>query len=401
MTVPGTDTAPEAVVDRAAAEQRLEEIHRKYWRMVVHFIWTRVDQRHVSFAEDLASETFILLWTKYLSAGKDVAGHPIGLLCTLARHRIADFYKVRRNQFLAVDFSDSANNYLERGHSYAHTQPEAALLAKELDQAMENMTDLSRKWRDSHTLAYRMRNLLNDSDSALTYEDSRPAVQAKYDSAVDQSDRLLKAFRQACARVGELRQGLEAAGGPNWCSSTGMPATTNRSYAKEDTSQRTHCSKGHELTLENTHFSERGNKKCRTCTKDRLAAQVPQRPAGPRQSTVPAEVIERARELLKNPALSVRKVAAMVGVPRTTLLDRIPDMDQLRSTATAPNLKTSPEVIERARALLTDPERQRSIASVAKEVGVSGPTLYARIPDLTELRRQAYGQRRTLAGAAR
>jgi hypothetical protein len=58
--------------------------------------------------------------------------------------------------------------------------------------------------------------------------------------------------------------------------------------------------------------------------------------------------------------------------------------------------------MDRARALLTDPNHKRSVDSVAKELRIGKATLYERIPDLSDLRAQAYGGRAlATAGATR
>lgn len=387
MTVPGeTSTVPAQPLDRAAAEERMNELYRECWRGIHAFIWSRMEQRHVSMAEDLAADTFVLLWTKYLAAGKDVTGSPFGLLCTLARHRIADFYKVRANRSVAVDFTDAANGYLERGHSYATHQPEAALIARDLHAAMETMADLSQQWRDAHAGVYRQQREL-DANRRLTPEE-RKTLKARARRTASASDRLLVRFREACAAVGALRAEMEAAAGPNWQSSTGLPVGDLKpASCRSADPAATHCRNGHELTRDNTAFAENGRKECRTCLRNPARANQPAMPKVDPYATG----VRRARNLLRTTTKSMRQIAKEVGVPRATLIDRIPDLHQLRDMSATRITRIPDEVIERAAALLTDPDNLRSLRSVSQEVGVDPGTLYGRIPDLAKRRQQIYG----------
>lgn len=394
-----TDTEPVLT-----GEARLEEIYRTYWRPLCNFIFFRLDDRHRSLAEDLAADAFLALWTKYLSTGAKVWG-PWSLLCAIARTAIIDFYKVRANKRLdfAVDFTDPANRGIERGHSYASDQPESAQLAQELDEAMEAMADLSQQWRDQHSQTHIFRTMLIESSSKAPMRPSvRKDTQAKFEAAQTDEANLLERFRQACSRVGELRIELEEAGGPNWCSSTGQPPTQSRSYLKPGTMSdpdRTHCGAGHLMTLDNTTFNK-ATRICRACRaadmkKNRQQSGAPSTKAKP---TVSDEAIARARELLKDPSLSLRKVAALVGVARTTLTDNITDIEALRDPNALRN-RTPDEVIDQARALLLDPAHKRTLAAVAAEIGVTPVTLYARIPNLSQLRRELYDAPKQLVSA--
>lgn len=414
MTVAGEATAV-PTVDRAAAEQQYNEIYRKFWRPLTYFISVRVDARHASHAEDIAAEAFIELWTKFLSAGKEVYG-PWGLLCFMGRQLIGNFYsRLAASRETAVDFGDPLNGRLAVGHSYASDQPDAASIATDLSTAMEAMTALSQKWRDAHTKTSMYRSRLEGGTFPMRPE-TRAATEQRLADLISESDQLLKDFRGACALVGELRRDLEAAGGPNWCSSTGMPPTAMRNWTKDKGTMsdptRSHCDDGHELTLENTLFTKKGAKRCRTCMevswRASRAANPPKSKAKvpgqvqPHPKRVPEEKIQRARQLLRDTDMSIRQVAAEVGIGRATLSDRIPDLDQLRDAKQrrrAGNAPVSDELLDRAVQLLTDPANRRSVRAVCAELGFSDATLYTRVPNLAAMRREAYAK--PLAGAAR
>jgi DNA-directed RNA polymerase specialized sigma24 family protein len=406
MTVQASE--PTTTLDRAAAEQRLNEIYRQHWRRVHGFIYLRLDDRHQSMAEDLAADVFITLWTKYLGAGQNVNGHPLPLLYTIARYRIGTFYKVKANRYLerAVDFTDPANRGIEAGHSYAPHQPEAAMLARELDDAMDRMTELSKLWRDKHSETHQYKAMLDGTGRQIVNPRVRKGLEDKFTEAAAENSRLLKQFRQACGRVGKLRADLEAAGGPNWCSSTGQPPSQNRSFTPPGTMSdpnRTHCDTGHELTLMNTVFRENGQKICRTCLSAQLREAHEKKrggPVKPRPTSVSPKKLAKARELLKDPKNSIRKVADIVGIPRTTLTESI-DIAALRDPAAARIPTTPDDVIDRALKLLLDPDNRQSVAKVAQQVGVSATTLYARIPNLTARRHQVYGDTVLIGANAR
>lgn len=414
MSVAEESTA--TTVDLAAAERRYEEAYRRWWKPLTYFVYARLDARHHAHVEDIAAEAFIELWTNFLAKGKDVYDPMIGLLFYLARFRIASFYSDLVHKREAItDLGDPLNQRLVVGHSYAIERPDVALLAGELDTALENMNALSKQWRTQHSETARIRTDLESGLKAFTAK-TRAAKTERLEEMVSESDRLLKEFRSACTLVAELRRDLEATGGPNWQSSTGMPPTAARNYTKGQGTMseptRTHCDDGHELTVENTLFTEKGAKRCRTCmaaswraTREaRRAAGLPPRirndrprPAVERKPAISADTLERARQLLADdPTLSINRVAAALGVPNSSLWEQLKDIREERKQARA---AASDEVMDRARALLTDPAHKRSVDSVSKELHISKATLYARIPDLSALRAQAYG--RVLAGAAR
>lgn len=397
----------------ADAEGRFEDIYRRWWKPLTYFVAARLNVRHASHAEDIAAETFVEMWTNFLAKGRDVYDPAFGLLCYLARYRIASFYSdLMHEREATVDLGDPVNQRIVAGHSYAIERPDVALLAAELDTALENMNALSKQWRTQHSETARLRTDL-ESDLKTFTPQTRQTKQDRLDAMLAESARLLKEFRAACALVAELRRDLEATGGPNWQSSTGMPPTAARNHTKGQGTMseptRTHCDDGHELTLENTLFTEKGAKRCRTCMaaswragrEARKAAGLPRirkgRPVVEREPAIPAETLERARQMLTDdPTLSITRVSAILGVPNSTLWEQVKDLRQGRHQA---RIAATEKAMVHARALLTDPDHKRSVASVAKELHMSTSTLYAYIPNLSELRAQAYGG--VLEGAAR
>jgi hypothetical protein len=256
-------------VDLAAAEQRYEDAYRRWWKPLTYFIYARLDSRHHAHVEDIAAEAFIELWTNFLAKGRDVYDPMIGLLYYLTRFRIASFYSdLVHKREATTDLGDPVNQRLVVGHSYAIERPDVALLAAELDTALETMNALSKQWRTQHSETARLRTDL-ESDLKTFTAKTRAAKTNRLATMVTESDRLLKDFRAACTLVADLRRDLEATGGPNWQSSTGMPPTAARNPSKGEYNMseptRTHCDDGHALTLENTLFTEKGAKRCRTC----------------------------------------------------------------------------------------------------------------------------------------
>lgn len=409
MTVPAEAAG---TIEPAAAEKKLEDIYRQWWRPLTYFITARLDKRHHAQVEDLAAEVFTELWTGFLAKGRDVYTPAFGLLCFLARRRIAGYFADLVHQREAtVDLGDPAYARLVKGHSYAAERPDVALLAAELDTALETMAELSKQWRAQHSETARLRTDL-ESDLKDFLPKTRQAKQERLNAMLAESDRLLGAFREACTLVAELRRDLEAAGGPNWQSSTGMPPTAARNPVKGQHNMseptRTHCDDGHELTLANTLFTKKGAKRCRTCMaacwrRHRKTVGVPRRqyrdraPAVEREPAIHPETLERARQmLLADSTLPINQVAAQLGVSNTSLWNQVPDIRDARAKARDAD---ADRVMDRARELLTDPDHKRSVASIAKELHVSTSTLYARIPDLQELRAKAYD--RVPVGAGR
>lgn len=351
MTVQAKAPVPD--VDLDAAHATFTTIFQEYAPRISAFIATRVDREQLHLVDDFTQETFILLWTSYVQQGRmtDV-GRPFGLLATIARTVIAKHYRTKNRTQLerTLDFSDPANTpVLATHHVYVSESPDLYQQCQELDAAMARMTEASKDWREKDKLRGRLRrSLQNDRHwQGGMLADTRQRAQADAEAAERSEREALDVFRNACRTVATLRADLERAAGPNWRSSTGMPASAWKkapSDAWTTDPDRTHCPRGHALDRDTVVFTAEGARTCTRCKADAARPKTKKAPAGRR--TVPLEVVERARELL------------------------------------------------------VDPDNRRSIRSVADELGLSEATLYHRIPNLSELRAQAYGTR-ALARAGR
>ena len=248
------------------------DLYAKYWRRITWYIRERLDDRHVDYAEDLAQETFIRLWRYYASKGKPGS---YTLLTMQARSAVAAFYATRATGEKATDFADAANTSLVVAcGTYAIGRPEMAPTVRELEAALEQMTEASKAWRDQHKAAGTLRGRV----SKCTRPDVLAQRQAEYRAAVARSEHLLTAFRDACQRVGDLRAELERSAGPRWNASSGGPdAAIEREKtagAVASDAAVTHCPKNHRLNLENTNFDADGRRRCRTCKADHERGRI-------------------------------------------------------------------------------------------------------------------------------
>lgn len=343
MKVPGEDTTAPNDVD-----QILGDAFRQWWKPVTRFICTRVDNRHRMHAEDLASRTFEEYW-RFLESGKRPQGPVWGLLCTMARQAISEFYQAFSNRLeSSCDFTDPANRSIAAGHAYAPASPTLAELSAELDAATAEMETTSALWRKLHAECTKVYSRLQQSQTARTTDRLTAALrQADQDAAAQ-----LVVFRAACHRVGTLRAEIEAAAGPHYRSVVVQPEVPNqrsRPHTVVSDPTLTHCRTGHRMTLHNTQFHADGTRACRACKH----AQHRQREAA---------------------------------------------SDTPKNAPTA--LKCTPALIARARRLFAAPAAaNRTLADLGQELGVSVRVLRKHIPDLTELRHQA--RTAALAGTAR
>lgn len=336
MTVQGeTTTVPS--VDRAAAEQQFTEIFQAYRVRLVRYLAWLLKMPYHPLAEDLAQESFLLLWRDFVA--KDSLREPekvYGLVKVIARHQLAEHFKAGRNREYVIDFDDPANRPLDgAGQGYGLGMPETALLVAELDRAMERMGAASEKWRNLNKESVRLRLKLADGwkdHLGGLPERTRLSLEQQAEETEHEEETALADFREACLRVGEARADIERAAGPNWRSSAGMPPSHAkggpRSYSK-DTSM-THCSSGHFLDRLNTAFTAEGERRCRACARDKHLRSKPRKTAetagkGTRRTIDPA-VIEQARRLLADPGLghNFRTVAELLGVGQMTLYRNFP-----------------------------------------------------------------------------
>lgn len=333
MTVQGeASTAP--AVDRDAAEDLFTEIFREFMPRVRAFIWTRLDtdQRHL--AEDLCQNTFLAFWREVALPGK-LVNSPFGLLCTMARHQMWEHLDRRSSRERALDFCDPANTpILAHRNTYAAERPDASLLVKELDQAMDRMSGLSTQWQKLHQESYRLRCLPQGD----------PSVQARITEVDQAEEAALATFRESCRRVGQLRAEIEAVAGPGWRSTTVQPPRpvgrpgTERTYRADPTI--THCPAGHRVDYHNTLFEPDGTRVCRACRTEqynkRRAAKGDPAPK-PKVPLADREHIAMARRMLADPQyahLSVKEIARQTHTSSGRLYSLLP-VAHLRAQALA------------------------------------------------------------------
>lgn len=378
MTVSGESSA--VSVDRAAADALFTEIYQQHADRLRHYIWRNLDVWQAQLAEDLTSETFIEVWRLHILTGRWAqVEKPFGFLRLLARSKIGQHFHLKRHQERALDFSDPTNTpILVTGHAYALERPDVVDLVRDLDAAMERMSAASTAWRDAHKESHRLRSLTEDGYNAsrgvLTAE-ARQQLGARIDAADEQEEQLLRAFRDTCRTVGQVRAELETVAGPNWRSATGLPTNPDHSPTKKGNYRNdrsvTHCPAGHLLDLPNTHFEEDGARSCRACRNTRYQARRP-RPSQDVRKTVDSETLAQARRMLADPAcaqLSVQAIAEAVGTSAATLYHRIPDLPQLRRQHKVGAYRV--ESIESARRMLTDPDCTLTLQQIADACGLS------------------------------
>lgn len=345
MTVQAEAT-PVPDVDLDAAEKAFTELYRANWQRVQRYIWKRLDLSQGPLAEDLAQRAFLALWEDFYAKGKPVE-FPMALVYKIARLSIGNYLNKKKNHETVLDITDPFNApIIATGHAYAPETPHLAAISHALDNAMERMETASYAWRQADKTLHRLRSMLDNETVAnpggLT-ERTRERKRQDHQAAVRQESIRLAEFRAACAEVGRLRAELESDGGANWKSSSGMPAsagTRPRLKGSRSDPTATHCCHGHALTRENTYFHADGDRECRICkAKPQSKPKSPARAEGRRASsdTVPDDVLERARQMLADPAnvrLRVVDIAKQCGMAQSTLNLRLgSDVKRLRQAA--------------------------------------------------------------------
>lgn len=381
MTVQGaTPAVPDVDLDVIA--QQFTEIYQAYADRLRRFIWHRLDISEAQLAEDLTSETFMELWRCYLLAGRASSiEKPYGLLCTMARSQIGEYFSKKKNGEWALDFGDPVNTPLVvTGHAYALERPDVVDRVRDLDAAMDAMRTASKAWRDAHKDSHGLRRMLEDGYNASRgglLESTKTTLRQQLADADQHEDQTLHAFRGTCARVGQLRAELEAVAGPNWTSSVGLPVNPEITAIKAGVYRNdrsvTHCPAGHLLDLNNTHFGEDGSRACRACQNAKYAAR--KTPADSSiVRTVSDEVIGKARAMLADPqyaSLSLAAIAKSLGISQTTLGERLPAEVAARRSLRV----VDPAVLDAARQMLLDPSVTLTLAQIAEAVGCGVKTI--------------------------
>lgn len=336
MTVPG-EASTVAAVDRAAAEQQFTEIYREHWTRLRQYVYFGVPLDKAHLAEDLAQEAFTDLWRRLLN-GLEVT-RPYGLLRKIAATKISDYYRVKSNlEYKAVDFhAPEGSAFTEANHRYAAGDPALASLAAELDQAMTRMQDASASWRELHRRTYELDQMI--SHGSGTSADTAD-LRGNAETARRNRDAALVQLQKACGAVGTVRAELEQIAGPNWKSSTNLPASTMsdgkaRTGSVSSDMTRTHCDAGHPLDLDNCTYSPEGRRRCRKCS---AAGKSRQRKGLPgRFQPASQAVLDRALAVLLDPSNVHRpltELAPETGLSVNTLRRKIPDLvDRRRQVA--------------------------------------------------------------------
>jgi DNA-directed RNA polymerase specialized sigma24 family protein len=148
------------VASAPAAEEVFNAIYAAEHRRVGQYVYWHMPDSVRARHEDVTQEVFLGLW-EHLQKGREV-NHPFALLKRMAQRRIADQFAARRRDAGAVlvDVTDPAEPAVATmgTHSrYAAGEPEMAMVAAELETAMERMRDASARWRDLHGRAGRMK----------------------------------------------------------------------------------------------------------------------------------------------------------------------------------------------------------------------------------------------------
>lgn len=277
MTVQAA-AAPVADVDLGAATQQFTEIYAQYWGRIRRFIWTRLDWHQQDLAEDIANETFIEFWQSFVLTGKlDSVETVFGLLCTMSRHQIAQYFRRQYSGERVLDVTDPVNTpIVATGHSYAAERPDVAPMVAELDAAMETMRERSERWQKLHGETYRLRCMLDG-----TAEPARSKLAARIDGMDQDEETALSDFRAACLHVGQLRGEIQTAAGGSWQASVDIPlaiphtVSAERSHRTDPTI--THCLNGHLVDYANTRFKADGTRLCRTCQSEYQARRTDER----------------------------------------------------------------------------------------------------------------------------
>lgn len=314
-------------VDRDVVEQQFTEVYAANFSRVVRYAGVFLDWGQTALAEDMAQEAFIQLWKGMLRGQTYHLPTVYGLLKLYVRRAVAEYYKPARSSERSVDFADPVNTpIVASGHGYATGVPGLASVVRDLDHAMVVMARASERWRnlnkESAAQRLKLADHWKDHLGGLSAT-ARARIEREAEEIEQREDQALIAFRASCLRVGQLRAEIEAAAGPNWRSSIGLPpsqvATAPFSYAKDPTA--THCSKGHLLDRLTTAYTAAGERRCRVCGRENTARA---KPRTGKVATTDPQIIEQARDLIVTANHTIPAAAEAVGVSPMTLYRAFP-----------------------------------------------------------------------------
>ncbi|MGP4008150.1 RNA polymerase sigma factor [Streptomyces sp. 4N124] len=254
-------------VTRQSITAQFEALHGQHFNELAAWLRRRLPVTLVSQNEDFAQEAFIGLW-EHLRKGRSV-DKPFGLLMTMAQRKVWTHQALFTQQHsFATDLNDPASVALDglNEHRYAAGDPMLAMIAEELETALERMEEASERWRRLHTKVASMK-----PRGAATSDPVRAARnEARKTEAKLQRDEALVELQEACRVVGQIRGELERVGGGSWRSCSGWPPARYsggvrvEGVASDPTSKS--CSKGHPLDdLDRVSFLADGTRVCRDC----------------------------------------------------------------------------------------------------------------------------------------
>ena len=79
--------------------QEFGHLYDRFIDQIYRFIFLKVQSSQI--AEDLTSEVFLKIWTKYLDKGKPIK-HPSSLLYRTARNVLTDYYRKHPKKLISL-----------------------------------------------------------------------------------------------------------------------------------------------------------------------------------------------------------------------------------------------------------------------------------------------------------
>lgn len=83
-----------------------EQLYAEYRTRVTAYVAHHLAPQRRHLAEDITAEAFLSVWVTMQNGGRPIQ-EPFALLTTVAKHRITDYMRLRRNHEVATDFEDT------------------------------------------------------------------------------------------------------------------------------------------------------------------------------------------------------------------------------------------------------------------------------------------------------